>query len=680
MVLVISMCLVSILSLHYQTEKSDHYLFAQRLANHFSQAQLVLESVDKALVNTFTQNSHILNLSELASRVSQLQDALLAVQNIEFEANSSANDERELNRSLLSNLHYPVLIDSVAEMKQRIQDSANANQLLVLSYQISRQLQVDLNYLDGYLQLQQLAFQKSINQSYQQGLIIFVSGLLIVLLLLFYQHKQHAKVLLIQRDLDVKFASQVLSSDQDKQQLLSEIQRYKDHHQQLTSSKRAADEAHQKAKQIGNLDSLTQLVNRKFYLEQLNVALQNAEQTGNRVAILYLDLNRFKNVNDTLGHFIGDQLLIESAQRIKSVLRGADVASRFGGDEFVLFIDQVTNLDVVQSIVNRIVACLAQPFLLSGNNVLVSASIGISVFPEDGGDSQTLLSKADSAMYKAKQKPDTYFQFFTQQMDREAKQRRQLESLMRSAVKAADFKIAIAPIVNVQKNCVIGLEASIDCDDFGCAMQDKQDFQRIAEETGLVIPIGNWLLDTVSLEMPGWLNGFEAGAEPIIAIRVSRRQLLCVDMASLIANKLLIAKLAAKHLMVEITESTAMDSNTHILDQLHKISALGVKLAIANFGANHCSFSYLKRHPISTVKIAPSVVASIGEESQTDKLLLKGILSMATSIGLSVIAQGVENSQQIDFLQQHGCQVMQGDYFEEAMAAHITQEPVPAQV
>jgi diguanylate cyclase (GGDEF)-like protein len=452
--------------------------------------------------------------------------------------------------------------------------------------------------------------------------------------------------------------------------LVKEIDDHKKTEIELKNSQLAAEEAREKVQYQANYDSLTKLANRNLFLDRFQGALHKAQQERSLVALLFIDLDRFKHINDTLGHSIGDELLKDASNRINMQLRINDTAARFGGDEFAILLTDIQSLDDVDIVVQRILKTLASPFKLSGHDAFVSASIGVTSYPKDGVDSGTLLRKADSAMYKAKELGKNNYQYFTKQMDVEANQRHELEKALHTAVEKGEFSLNFQPIIDSQNRSMIGAEALIRWHHSKLGFVSPADFIPLAEEVGLIVDIGEWVLREACQQAVIWQRE-QSTADKLmyVAVNMSSRQFQTTNAATLIKNILEETELAAQCLKIEITESLLMADDQNVMNQLKEIRRMGVELAIDDFGTGYSSLSYLKKFPITTLKIDQSFIKDINIDIGDDELI-KGIISMAKSLNLNVVAEGVESQLQVDFLLEHSCSTMQGYYYSKPLTAN----------
>ena len=430
-------------------------------------------------------------------------------------------------------------------------------------------------------------------------------------------------------------------------------------------TKRKADE--KRIWRQANFDSLTGLANRGLFIEHFSRSIERAKRNNKLVALLFIDLDRFKYVNDTFGHAAGDLLLIEAGNRINNNLRTSDTVARFGGDEFALVLPDIDELQSIEAVVNKLLISLAQPYDLDGKNAFISASIGVTIYPENGADTETLLRNADSAMYKAKEKGRNASYFFTHEMDIEAQRRRALEQALHSALKNNELSLHFQPIMNLKTGEIVSCEALVRWQHSEYGTIYPGEFIPLAENVGLIIPIGEWVLKHACKEAMTWLNVTQDGI-PSISVNLSSYQFKKQDIIKLIKQSLFETGLPSSRLTLEITESLLVNDDDSTLSQLEQIRALGVSLSIDDFGTGYSSLSYLKKFPINYLKIDKSFVMDLILDKES-RALIEGIVSMARSLQLDVIAEGVESKAQVAFLQSLDCPFGQGYLYSKPLSA-----------
>ncbi|ACL71981.1 putative bifunctional diguanylate cyclase/phosphodiesterase [Thioalkalivibrio sulfidiphilus] len=409
---------------------------------------------------------------------------------------------------------------------------------------------------------------------------------------------------------------------------------------------------------IAHYDLLTGLPNRTLLQNRISHALDVARRRDRQVAILFLDLDRFKVVNDSLGHAYGDELLRQVSDRLRRRLREEDTLARWGGDEFIVLVDEVDDPQGLSLLAEGILAELAEPYRLSnGQEVFVGGSIGISLYPQDGRSAEQLIMKADTAMYQAKDQGRSNYQFYTSALTLAANDRLALETSLRHALEREEFTLHYQPRVRTQDDVMIGMEALVRWHHPDKGLTAPDAFIPMAEETGLITPLGLWVLRTACRQAQTWMRLY---GEPIhMAVNLSMRQLRQPDLVSQIDAILRDTGLPASSLELELTESVLMAGDGHTLTALAELKALGVRLAIDDFGTGYSSLAYLKRLPIDALKIDRSFVSDIPHDA-SDMAIASTIIAMARTLGLEVVAEGVETPEQLAFLKKEGCDSYQG--------------------
>jgi diguanylate cyclase (GGDEF)-like protein len=385
---------------------------------------------------------------------------------------------------------------------------------------------------------------------------------------------------------------------------------------------------------------------------------------------MFIDLDRFKTVNDSLGHDVGDQLLIAVARRIRAALRESDTVARLGGDEFVIVVPGIAGPEDAARVAAKIVAEVGEPLVLAGHSLHTSPSIGIGIFPTDGNCADTLMKNADAAMYFAKQHGRNSFHFFTADMDVTANERLQLETQMHQALDRQEFFLVFQPQVEILTGRVVGVEALVRWRHPDRGEIQPERFIPIAEETGLIIPLGAWVLEDACRQAMAWRNG---ASSLRIAVNLSVHQLKDRNLVTHVAATLAKTGLPPERLELEITESAMMEHPEAAVDMLRSLAALGVHLAIDDFGIGYSSLSYLKRIPNSRLKIDRSFVMDL-ETDANDIAITEGIIVLARSLGLPVLAEGIETSAQLDMLKSLGCGEGQGFLFSRPLSADALRE------
>lgn len=409
-----------------------------------------------------------------------------------------------------------------------------------------------------------------------------------------------------------------------------------------------------------NFDDLTGLPNRVLMLDRLDQAIAVANRTGALSALLYIDLDRFKDINDSLGHEAGDRILRVVAERLGGCVREGDSLARMGGDEFVIILPDIEDGESARLVAERVVEAMNRPMLVEGLDHFITASIGITLYPNDGSDRQVLLKNADLAMYKAKELGRNRYRFFTAEFNRRLQERLALEGQLRGAVLRQELLLHYQPIVNLKTGLPVGVEALLRWQPPGEKLRMPGDFIPIAEEVGLIGGLGQWVVETACAELKGLLqSGVPMGR---VAVNVSPRQLREDGFGRLVRHLLGVHGLSPEHLELEITESVLMDDTPETSANLQMLCDLGIRLSIDDFGTGYSSLGYLQRYPFSTLKIDRSFV-SVAPQNRGAGRLVETMITMAHGLGLEVIAEGVETEDQAEFLRARNCDQVQGYLF-----------------
>ncbi len=430
----------------------------------------------------------------------------------------------------------------------------------------------------------------------------------------------------------------------------------------------ARKQAEERVRHLAHYDELTGLPNRTMFNLQLTRSLAQARRRDKPLAVLFIDLDRFKNINDTLGHEAGDRVLREIAERLRGCLRDSDIVGRLGGDEFVVLVEELPEPVHVTAVAQKILAAVAKPFVLDAQEYYLTASIGISTYPADSDDVQSLLKNADIAMYRAKEQGKNNYQFYSAQMNVHILKRVALESSLRHALEHNEFLLHYQPKVDIVSGRIIGMEALVRWQqpEQGLLIPPAQ-FIPLAEETGLIVPIGAWVLKTACARNKSWQ---QQGLPPLrIAVNLSARQFAHENLLQDVTNVLHETGMDPAALELEITESMVMHDPEHAVKLLTKLKAMGIHLAIDDFGTGYSSLGYLKRFPIDSVKIDLSFIRDLPVDSD-DAAITRAIIAMAHGLKLRVVAEGVETGEQLSFLRAHGCDEMQGHYFSKPLPEH----------
>jgi diguanylate cyclase (GGDEF)-like protein len=413
-------------------------------------------------------------------------------------------------------------------------------------------------------------------------------------------------------------------------------------------------------------DGLTALPNRSYFSKLLNHGISQALRHDRGLAVLFIDLDRFKHINDTLGHETGDALLQEVAKRIKSCLRESDTVARLGGDEFVVLLEEIADRDQIEVVAYKILSTLAKPFNSIGQEFHVTGSIGISIYPEHGQDEQSLMKNADVAMYRAKDEGKNNFQFYSEELNSNSLARLTLESGLRHALERNEFMLHFQPKVVFSSGQITGVEALLRWQHPDLGMIAPAQFIPLAEETGLIVAIGKWVLKMACAQGKAWLD---EGLPPMnMAVNLSARQFSDENLLRDITSILDETGMEPRLLELEITESMLMQNVEKAIVTMRALNALGIQLAIDDFGTGYSSLSTLKRFPINTIKVDRSFIRDL-PGGPDDKAITDAIIAMGRSLSMTVVAEGVETKEQAAYLRDQACDEFQGFYFRKAMPA-----------
>jgi diguanylate cyclase (GGDEF)-like protein len=420
-------------------------------------------------------------------------------------------------------------------------------------------------------------------------------------------------------------------------------------------------------------DPLTALPNRALFMDRLAHALARTERRAQHVAVLFLDIDRFKVINDSLGHGVGDQVLGELSRRLAECVRPEDTIARLGGDEFAVLLEDLDDAAGATAVAERVAKALEAPFLLEGREVVVTMSVGVALNTRRPVSPEELLRDADLAMYRAKGKGKNRYEVFDTDTGAPAIHRLDLELDLRSAVARNEFRLHYQPVVQLETGRVVEFEALVRWQHKDRGLLPPEDFIGLTEETGLIIPIGQWVLTEACRQARLWQEQRPSDPPLTIGINLSARQLQDPDLIALVSHVLADSGLDPRSLKFEITESVVMQDAPSTLATLHTLRELGIRLAIDDFGTGYSSLGYLKRFPIDTLKIDRSFVEGIVTDPE-DAAIVQAVISVAKSLGLSVTAEGIENEAQLRRLQELGCDRGQGFYFGHPLAADIAFE------
>ncbi len=434
--------------------------------------------------------------------------------------------------------------------------------------------------------------------------------------------------------------------------------------------------AAERAEYLAYYDSLTALPNRSMFSKLLNQAIRLARRDGKQLAVLFVDLDRFKNINDTLGHEAGDLLLQEVGKRLQGCLRTSDTVARLGGDEFVILLPSMVDAADVEVVAHKILAATSKSFRALGQEFRVTASVGVSTYPRDGEDEQSLMKNADIAMYQAKEDGKNNFQFYSAQMNNNSFERLALESSLRRALDHGEFQLRYQPMIDARSGAIVGIEALLRWQHPELGIVEPAKFIPIAEETGLIVSIGKWVLKTACAQNVAWQ---QSGLPHVnMAVNLSRRQFTDEGLLRDITAILEETGMCPALLELEITESTLMHDVDKALGTLKAFRDLGVRLAIDNFGTGYSSLSDLRKFPIDTIKIDGSLIRDLSNQAE-NRSIAEATIAMGRNLSLTVVAECVETKAQADFLREHACDEFQGFYFSKPVTADKFAELLEAQ-
>ncbi len=437
------------------------------------------------------------------------------------------------------------------------------------------------------------------------------------------------------------------------------------HYVGIFSDISAHKDAEARIQRLAHFDALTGLPNRALLQDRARHALGMAQRSNEQVAVLFVDLDHFKNINDTLGHRIGDELLVEVGRRMGNMVRKEDTVSRQGGDEFVVVLLGV-DADDAAHVAQKLIEAVAVTFRVEQYELVVTPSIGIAMYPSDGEDFEALCKSADTAMYRAKQDGRNTFRFFTPQMQEHSVRKMQLEGSLRNALGRGELQLHYQPQVALADGRMVGVEALLRWHSGELGEVMPAEFIRVAEDGGLILPIGEWVLRTAVRQMKAWID---AGMDPMImSVNLSAVQFRHANLPQRVEQILAEEGLPPELLELELTESVAMDDPLAAIAVMDALHARGIRMSIDDFGTGYSSLSYLRRFQVYKLKIDQSFVCDVTEDPE-GRAIVQAIISLANSLGLRTIAEGVETEAQLEFLRQQGCQEVQGYYFSRPLPA-----------
>jgi len=424
----------------------------------------------------------------------------------------------------------------------------------------------------------------------------------------------------------------------------------------ITEEKRASEHI----QNLAQYDQLTKLPNRMLFNDRLQHAITRAKRAKKIVGLMFIDLDRFKSVNDTLGHHAGDLLLQEISQRLANIVRAQDTVARLGGDEFTIILEDLSYAEDAAIVADKLLLALQEKIVIGGNDIFIGGSIGISIYPADGGNTENIVKSADMAMYQAKEQGRNRYQFYTDELAQYAEKRFQIENRLRQALDNNELEVYYQPQIDISTGKLVGAEALVRWNDPEKGLISPADFIPIAEETGIIEPLGNWVLRTACKQTKAWQD--EGFAPLRMTVNVAGYQIMQGSIIESTRTILEETGLAPELLELEITEGFVMDHPDKGVSILNELKQLGISLAIDDFGTGYSSLSYLKRLPIDRLKIDRSFVMDIPHDKD-DEAIVATIIAIAKNLGLSIIAEGVENEDQIQFLIKEACFEVQGFYF-----------------
>jgi len=416
---------------------------------------------------------------------------------------------------------------------------------------------------------------------------------------------------------------------------------------------------------LAHFDALTGLPNRTLFADRFSQALGHAQRNQTPLAVVYLDLDHFKNINDTLGHPVGDRLLVELTSRLMETLRAEDTVSRLGGDEFTLLLPH-TDAASAARVASKLLDEVARPFLIEDNELVITTSMGISLYPADGEDLETLLRKADTAVNWAKQEERNTFRFFAPEMQGRSARILKLETSLRRALERDELLLHYQPQIGLASGAVVGVEALIRWRHPEHGLISPAEFIPIAESSGLILPIGEWVMRTALRQAKAWLDdGLEIGP---MAVNLSAVQFRQKDLLVTVERLLAESGVPPKCFELELTESEAMANPMAAIAIMDKLSGIGIQMSIDDFGTGYSSLNYLKRFRIDKLKIDQSFIRDLANNAEDDAIV-QAIISLADTLGFNTIAEGVETAGQLEFLKAHGCHEVQGYFFSRPLPA-----------
>lgn len=436
---------------------------------------------------------------------------------------------------------------------------------------------------------------------------------------------------------------------------------------QMQKTSKALEESEKKNRQLAHFDSLTGLPNRNLFIERLDCLFSLAKRHKQKLVLLFIDLDQFKNVNDSMGHHAGDDLICEASKRIAFCLRKNDTVSRIGGDEFTVILSDIGDRGTVEYVSKKILEQLAKPFNILGQEVFISGSIGIATYPDDTDNVNNLKTYADLAMYQAKNKGRNCFEYYSSELEEKINKKLYLEKQLRQALEREEFILYYQPVIDLTTMKTVSLEALIRWEHPDLGFIDPMDFIYIAEETGLIIEIGDWVLYEACRNLRAWRD--DGNPDLKVAVNVSPRQLISENFLISVKNALALLELPPSALEIEITENILVEEDSVSTSILREISSLGVNLLLDDFGTGHSSLSYLHKFPFDILKLDRSFVAKLHSEQEGKANIIPSIIAMAHKLGLQVVAEGVETQDSLVSLKNLNCEYAQGYFISHPLPA-----------
>jgi diguanylate cyclase (GGDEF)-like protein/PAS domain S-box-containing protein len=427
-------------------------------------------------------------------------------------------------------------------------------------------------------------------------------------------------------------------------------------HEDVTARKSAEQQLLQQA----TIDHVTGLPNRALLFDRLALAMEHARREQRHIGLIFVDLDHFKQINDSRGHVAGDQLLEKAGKRLSNLIRQEDTVARLGGDEFIILLNDIELPNGPEIVAKKIIDAFIDPFDLEGRETFTTASLGISIFPEDGEDAETLLQNADAAMYKSKRSGRNTFRFFTPGLNDQAEQHGRIAERLRHALDRGDLELYFQPVVDIAGDRVASIEALIRWNDSVLKTVDSEQLIQVAEETGFILPIDKWVLAEACEQVAAWRAGIAPQLQ--LSVNVSNAHFRSPDLVESVKSALADSGLPAAALTIEITENLLMEDSAKILDRLDELANMGVKLALDDFGTGFSSLAYLKKFQVDALKIDQTFIRDIVTNAG-DLALVDAIIAMSNSLGLTIVVEGVETPEQLELLQARGCHLIQGFHF-----------------